>query len=88
MTFIVTFADLLLRALMFAIFLRAILSWFVPQGDHPVVRFLRDVTDPLLLPIRRVIPSVGMLDLTPFAAILLLQLLRSILIPTLAGGLG
>lgn len=70
------FVSLLVQALVFAIILRAIFSWFMPAGsDNPLMRFLRDVTEPLLGPLRRVLPSMGMLDLSPFVAILLLQFL-------------
>ena len=85
MEFLVRFVDLLVTALIIAIVLRAILSWFVPQGDHPVVRVLRDATDPLIVPLRRVIPSIGMLDISPFVAIILLQVVKEIVIRTLAG---
>ena len=70
------FVSLLVQALIFAIILRAIFSWFMPPGsDNPLMRFLRDVTEPLLGPLRRVLPKMGMLDLSPFVAILLLQFL-------------
>ena len=62
MELLANFINLLTQALVIAIVLRAILSWFVPEGDHPVVRILRDVTDPLIVPLRRVIPSIGMLE--------------------------
>ncbi len=88
MELLVNFINLLTQALVIAIVLRAILSWFAPEGDHPVVRILRDVTDPLIVPLRRVIPSIGMLDLSPFVAIILLQVVRSIVIATLSGAGG
>ena len=88
MELLANFVNLLTQALVIAIVLRAILSWFVPQGDHPVVRILRDVTDPLIVPLRRVIPSVGMLDLSPFVAIILLQVVRQIVVGVLVGAGG
>lgn len=88
MELLANFINLLTQALVIAIVLRAILSWFVPEGNHPVVRILRDVTDPLIVPLRKVIPSIGMLDLSPFVAIILLQVVRSIVIATLSGAGG
>lgn len=85
MELVANFINLLTQALVIAIVLRAILSWFVPQGDHPVVRILRDVTDPLIVPLRRVIPAIGMLDLSPFVAIILLQVVRMIVVNNLLG---
>ncbi len=88
MELLATFVNLLTQALVIAIVLRAILSWFVPDGDHPVVRMLRDVTDPIIVPLRRVIPSIGMLDLSPFVAIILLQVVRQIVVSALLGAGG
>ncbi len=68
----------LLNLLVLAIFLRAILSWFMQVGRDPITRFLVDITEPLLAPIRRLIsnliPGVG-IDLSPIIAIVLIQVL-------------
>ncbi len=62
-----------------AIFARAILSWF-PNIDprNPAVEILVQVTEPILAPLRRVMPRMGMMDLTPMVAIILLQVIGSI----------
>lgn len=54
------------------IFVRAILSWFSIRRDHPVLRALDWVTDPIMDPLRRVVPQTGGLDFTPMVAILIL----------------
>jgi YggT family protein len=83
------FVGLLVYVLTAAIFLRAIFSWFVPAGsDNVIMRFLRDITEPILAPIRRVMPSMGMLDLSPFVAMILLQVVGSIVTQTLAHAAG
>jgi YggT family protein len=80
----IRFVNLLVYALTAAIFLRAIFSWFVPPGSENVImRFLRDITEPVLAPLRRVLPSMGMLDLSPFVAMILLQVMGSIVTQTL-----
>jgi YggT family protein len=80
----IRFVNLLVYALTAAIFLRAIFSWFVPPGsDNVIMRFLRDITEPLLSPLRRILPSMGMLDLSPFVAMILLQVVGSIVTRTL-----
>jgi YggT family protein len=80
----IRFVNLLVYALTAAIFLRAIFSWFVPPGsDNVIMRFLRDVTEPVLAPLRKVLPSMGMLDLSPFVAMILLQVMGSIVTQTL-----
>ncbi len=70
---------LLLNLLSFAIIGRALLSWFDPGMRTPVGRVLRDVTEPIIGPIRQVMPRMGMLDLSPFIALLLIQVLTRIL---------
>lgn len=78
--FLYTFLNLLLQALSWAILIRVLLSW-IPglNQDNPLVRILRQVTDPILEPARRFIPPIGGLDLSPVIVLLLLQLLGSLL---------
>ena len=52
-----------------------IMSWFVPP-DFPVRRWLDGLMDQMLDPIRRILPSFGMFDLSPIVLMLLLQLLH------------
>ncbi|MDQ3700606.1 MAG: YggT family protein [Chloroflexota bacterium] len=80
----IRFVNLLVYILTTAIFLRAIFSWFVPAGsDNVIMKFLRDITEPVLSPLRRVLPTMGMLDLSPFVAMILLQVMGSIVTQTL-----
>ncbi len=73
MTFLFTFLRFLCEALTIAIFLRVILSWFSSEPTNILVNILYQVTEPILAPLRRIIPRVGMLDFSPMAAIILLQ---------------
>ncbi len=67
-----------------AIILRALLSWF-PNIDprNPIVEFLITITEPILAPIRSVMPRMGMLDLTPMVAIILLQVIGRVVVGSL-----
>jgi YggT family protein len=58
---------------------RALLSWFRISYYHPVARFLIQITEPLLAPLRRYIPPVGGLDFTPMVALLILWLVEQLL---------
>ena len=58
-----------------AIFVRALLSWFPVDPRNPLVTLLYDVTEPILDPLRRVIPRLGTIDITPLVAILLIQVI-------------
>ena len=62
----------LTQVLAFAIFARAIVSWFPIDQAGPVVRALDAVTEPILQPLRRVVPRLGMIDITPMVAMIAL----------------
>ncbi len=77
------FVEWLVYILVAAIFLRAIFSFFRPDPDNPIMRVLIEVTEPILGPLRRVIPSIGMLDLSPIVAMILLQFVGGIVVTML-----
>jgi len=52
------------------ILVRIFISWVPISPWHPVVRWLRNIVDPILRPFRRILPSIGGLDLSPLLAIL------------------
>ena len=64
---------LVFTLLTIAIFARAILSWFNMDPRSPLVQVLNTITEPILDPIRRIMPRLGMIDLSPLVAILVLQ---------------
>lgn len=55
-----------------AIFARAMLSWFPIDPRNPLVSVLNDITEPILRPLRRVVPRFGMIDITPMVAMIAL----------------
>ena len=76
--------DFALSAYMWIIIGRAIISWVNADPYNPIVRFLYEVTEPVLARIRRVVPIFGGgLDFSPMILILALIFLRSFLVPTL-----
>ena len=73
-----TFANTLVYVLYIAIFARVILSWLPIGGaENPLVAIVYQITEPILRPIRSVIPRLGIFDLTPMIAIVLLELIRN-----------
>ena len=76
---ILSLFDLLFTVLTFAIIGRALMSWLPMDPYHPIAQFLYQVTEPILAPLRRVIPSAGMMDITPIVALILLQILQAII---------
>lgn len=78
MYWLYTFINLLFNVLIFAIVARALLSWFVAPGNRLMV-LLDELTEPVIAPIRRFRPRIGMLDLSPLVAIIVLQVLQYLL---------
>lgn len=78
MDFLIEFFRRLIPILQFAILGRVIMSWIDPSGQYQISRVILDITDPVIAPIRRVIPSVGMFDLSPLIALLLLNVLGQV----------
>jgi YggT family protein len=72
---IMTTIGSLLSMLFWVLIVRAILSWF-SQGYNPVEAMLHQITEPLLAPVRRVIPPIGGLDLSVLVVVIALQFLR------------
>ncbi len=62
---------------------RVLITWVNPDPFNPVVQFLSRVTDPVLEPLRRVIPPLGPIDISPIVALLILQALQHFLVRTL-----
>lgn len=77
MTFFFTFVKVLCHALTVAIIIRAAMSWFSPSPVNMLYVVLYRITEPVLSPLRRITPMVGMFDLTPLLAILILQMIAS-----------
>ncbi len=75
---VINFFDLLFTVLAFAIIARALLSWIPIDPYHPAVVILDQITEPFLAPLRRVIPPLGMMDITPIVALILIQILQTI----------
>jgi YggT family protein len=77
--------DLVLNVMSWLIIIRALLSWVSPDPFNPIVQFLNAVTDPILSPIRRLLPAAWRfsLDFSPLIAIFALVFLRSFLVKTL-----
>ena len=75
MSFFFTFIGMLALVYTFLILGRVLVSWTNPTGGGQLTAFLYQVTEPMLGPIRRVLPPMGGLDLSPMVAILLLGIL-------------
>lgn len=77
--------DIVLNMLFWVLLIRALLSWVNPDPDNAIVRLINQVTEPILAPIRRILPfSLKMtLDISPIIAFLGIIFLRMFLVKTL-----
>jgi len=75
MPFFLNLIRILCEVLTIIIILRAILSWFALSPTNMLSVILYRVTEPILAPLRRIIPRAGMIEFTPLVAIILLQLI-------------
>ena len=76
---LVALADTTLSLYVVAIIGYVLLSWVAPDGYNPAARVLSDLVAPLLRPLRRTLPTLGGLDLSPLVAIMLLTVLQMVL---------
>lgn len=66
--------TLIISIFLYAVIIRAILSWFagMSMGPNPLISILHSITEPLLAPARKIIPPIGMFDLSAMVVILVL----------------
>lgn len=79
MPFVVLLADWAIQLLILLILASSLMSFFKPDPRNPLVRILHGVVDPVLHPIRAVLPSAMGLDFSPMVALVILWLLQSLL---------
>jgi len=71
--------NLFLTALWIAIIARAILSWFDRGMRNPISQFVYRLTEPIIAPIRQIMPRTGFIDFSPLVAIIIIAILRQML---------
>ncbi len=77
---LVNFLQLLLGVLMVLVLARVVVSWVAPMGGGGLIAFIYQATEPILAPIRRVIPPTGGLDWAPLIAMLVLGVLLRLVV--------
>ena len=69
-----------------AMFIRAVASWFRIDERYAIIRFLARITDPFIDPVRRIVPPMGMFDMSFFIAWFLLRTMQMLLMQGLPAG--
>ncbi len=72
------FIQVAAYVLLVAVIIRIIFSWIGFDPENPIAQVIQEITEPILAPIRSVMPRIGMFDLAPMAASFLLIILASL----------
>lgn len=75
--------DIALSIYIWVIIIRALISWVNPDPYNPIVRFLYQVTEPVLYRVRKIIPPLGGIDISPIIVIFAIIFLKRFLVATL-----
>jgi YggT family protein len=62
-----------------------LLSWFDPSGNYRISRVIYDMSEPILAPARRILPTFGGVDWSPLVTMIVLNLLENFILRSLAG---
>jgi len=77
--------TVLIYALILLVLARSLLSWFPLGPGNPVARFLYQATEPLLAPVRNILPRTGMIDLSAMVVLLFLYIMLMVMDRASAG---
>ncbi len=80
---IATILSYILTIYMWVIIIRALISWVNPDPYNPIVRFLYKATEPVLYAIRKRLPYIGGIDISPIIVLLVIMFLQAFLVGTL-----
>ena len=78
--FIIIEAILILRSLLELLVIASVILSYVMDYYHPVRRWVDSIVEPMLMPIRRVVPLVGMMDFSPLILLLLIRVVSNLII--------
>lgn len=84
---LLSITGMVLKVFFFALIIMIILSWVAPQANHPGAELVYQITEPVMAPVRRVMPELGGLDLSPIAVFLLIQFIENAALRPMAAAL-
>ena len=79
---VIRFAATILTVI---VFIRVVISWVAPSSHHPLVKFIDRFSEPLLGPVRKLLPAMGGIDFSPVLVLIAIQILERLLIRILLG---
>jgi YggT family protein len=75
--------NLIFETLWWVILGRVLMSWFDPSGNYRISRILYDMSEPILAPARRILPTFGGVDWSPLVTMIALNLLQGFVVRSL-----
>ena len=81
-------ASGILKIYFFALIVMIILSWVAPQASHPGALLVMQLVEPIMAPVRKVIPPLGMIDLSPIVVFISISLLDNLVVGSLTRAAG
>ncbi|MCE8035858.1 YggT family protein [Billgrantia tianxiuensis] len=81
-------ANAILKIYFFALIVMIILSWVAPNASHPGALLIMQLVEPIMAPVRRVIPPLGMIDLSPIVVFIAISLIDGIVVGALTRAAG
>lgn len=80
MEFLIRFTDTLFNLIKIAIVVRILMSWFRPNPSNPIYQLTVGITEPILRPLRKIMPRTGMLDFSPIIALIGLDIINALVL--------
>ncbi|WGI25794.1 YggT family protein [Halomonas alkaliantarctica] len=81
-------ANAILKIYFFAMIVMIILSWVAPNASHPGALLIMQLVEPIMAPVRKVIPSLGMIDLSPIVVFIAINLIDGLVVGSLIRAAG
>lgn len=81
-------ANAILKIYFFALIVMIILSWVAPNASHPGALLVMQLVEPIMAPVRKVIPSLGMIDLSPIVVFIAINLIDGLVVGSLIRAAG
>ncbi|MEX0605129.1 MAG: YggT family protein [Marinobacter sp.] len=84
---VITVLGLIVKIYFWSVIAVVVVSWIAPGSNHPAIQLVAQITEPLMRPVRNVMPSMGGLDLSPIVVFLILNIM-SVVINHMAAAAG
>jgi YggT family protein len=71
--------DLIVTIYFWSVIATVVVSWIAPGSNHPAIQLIAQITEPVMRPVRNIVPSMGGLDLSPIIVFLILNVVQVVI---------